>query len=60
MSRPWQGSIHLQKNVIKYGKMALDSEGWSFTINGYFNSKPRTWKLIVDIINKTIWHWGPF
>ena len=60
MSRPWQGSIHLQKNVIKYGKMALDNEGWSFTINGYFNSKPRTWKLIVDIINETIWHWGPF
>ncbi len=60
MSRPWQSSIHLQKNVIKYGKMALDSKGWSFTINGYFNSEPRTWKLIVDITNKTIWHWGPF
>lgn len=60
MSRPWQGSIHLQKNVIKYGKMTLDSNGWSFSINGYFNSEPKTWKLIVDIIDKTIWHWGPF
>ena len=61
MSRPWQNSIIMQKQVIKYGQMIRETSGvYKFIINGSLNSKDVIWKLVVNNINKTIFHWGPF
>ena len=61
MSRPWQNSIIMQKQVIKYGQMIRETSGvYKFVINGSLNNKDVIWKLVVNNINKTIFHWGPF
>jgi len=60
MARPWQNSVLMQQNVIKYGRMAMDKAGWAFTAVGSFNGDDKVWRLIVSVAKETIWHWGVF
>ncbi len=66
MDRSYQHSTLLQKQVIKYGKMIKESEGvYKFTIGGSYcigggHLHDITWKLIVNIVKKSIFHFGPF
>ncbi|MBE6135075.1 MAG: RHS repeat-associated core domain-containing protein [Erysipelotrichaceae bacterium] len=60
MARPWQNSVLMQQNVIKYGRMAKDGAGWAFTAAGSFNGHGEAWRLIVSVAEETIWHWGFF
>lgn len=60
MARPWQNSVLMQQNVIKYGRMAMDEAGLAFTAVGSFNGHDKVWRLIVSVAEETIWHWGFF
>ena len=60
MARPWQNSVLMQQNVIKYGRMAKDGAGWAFTAAGSFNGHGEAWRLIVSVAEEAIWHWGFF
>lgn len=60
MARPWQNSVLMQQNVIKYGRMAMDKAGWAFTALGSFNGHDKAWRLIVSVAKETILHWGFF
>jgi len=68
MARPYQQSLLLQKQIIKYGKMVSEGNNiYNFTIGGTFQLGwlPRithihevTWKVVVDIAGKLILHAG--
>lgn len=71
MSRSYQHSTLLQKNIIKYGRMVKESSGlYNFTIGGAYKigwvsygvgkagSHPVTWKLVLDIGKQIIFHAG--
>ena len=53
MARPWQNSIMAQRNVIKYGSMINEAGSrYKFIHEG--------WKLVVNISEELILHFGPF
>lgn len=53
MRRPWQTSTMAQRNVIKYGSMVNESGSrYKFIHKG--------WKLVVDLADEVIQHFGPF
>ena len=66
MSRNFQQSILTQKQVIKYGKMIKEGGNiYKFIANGSFsiglnNYHYGTWKLVVNIATRTIYHFGLF
>ena len=55
------------RNPVPYGGSepvaALNSvlyKGYLYEAAGYFNSSSTSWRLVLDIANNIIWHWGPF
>jgi hypothetical protein len=53
MARPWQNSIIIPRNVIKYGSMANEAGSvYKFLHGG--------WKLVVDIAKEIVLHFAPF
>lgn len=68
MARPYQQSLLLQKQIIKYGKMVSEGNNiYNFTIGGTFqigwlpqitHIHEVTWKVVVDIAGKLILHAG--
>lgn len=53
MSRPFQTSTLLQREVTKYGSMLHEGGSvYTFAEGG--------WKLVVDVVKQTIYHFGPF
>lgn len=53
MARPWQKSIIAQRNVVKYGSMVNEAGSrYKFVNEG--------WKLVVNIADELIYHFGPF
>jgi len=53
MIRPWQNSIMAQRNVIKYGSMVNEA-------GSRFKFIHEGWKLVVNIADELILHFGPF
>ena len=60
MKRPYNNSVLMQKQIIKYGKMAKDEfgNGYVFSAKGYVNGKERLWRLGVNVLEETVWHFG--
>ena len=62
MTRPYSNSTLTQKQVIKYGEMAIDeftSDGYVFSAPGKVNgSVEKEFRLVVDIVGKKVLHWG--
>lgn len=53
MRRPWKTSTMTQRNDIKYGSMVNESGSrYKFIHKG--------WKLVVDLADEVIQHFGPF
>lgn len=53
MARPFQSSTLAQTQVIKYGQMINEGNGvYRFTYSG--------WNLVVNLVDETICHFGPF
>lgn len=60
MNRPYNNSVLLQKQIIKYGKMTKDSGGFGyiFTASGAVNKTTKTWCLGVNVAKRLVWHFG--
>ena len=60
MKRKYNNSVLMQKQIIKYGKMAEDEfgNGYVFSAKGYVNGKERLWRLGVNVLEETVWHFG--
>ena len=61
VDRPYNNSILLQKEIVKYGNMSLDKFGYGyvFTIGGSLNGGEEIiWRLGVNDELKQIWHFG--
>lgn len=62
MARPYGNSTLTQKQVIKYGEMAMDkftSDGYVFSAPGTVNgSVEKEFRLVIDIVGKRVLHWG--
>ena len=58
MKRPYNNSVLLQKQIIKYGKVKKDPFGYVFTASGKLNGKTNTWRLGINTKKKLVWHFG--
>ena len=60
MKRVYNNSVLLQKQIIKYGKMTKDSEGFGyiFTASGAVNKTIKMWRLGVNVAKRLVWHFG--
>lgn len=60
MNRPYNNSVLMQKQIIKYGKMTKDSGGFGyiFTAPGAVNNTTKMWRLGVNVVKRLVWHFG--
>lgn len=60
MNRPYNNSVLMQKQIIKYGKMKKDSGGFGyiFTASGAVNGKTNMWRLGINVAKRLVWHFG--
>jgi hypothetical protein len=59
MARPFQSSVLTQQQVIKYGKMIKESTNvYKFLAPGATMNSVGDWKLVVDIFQQVIYHFG--
>ena len=49
MKRPYNNSVLIQKQVIKYGKVKKDKFGYVFSAKGSVNGKTKLWRLGINI-----------
>ena len=59
-NRVYNNSVLLQKQIIKYGKMTKDREGFGyiFTASGAVNKTIKMWRLGVNVAKRLVWHFG--
>ena len=58
MKRPYNNSVLMQKQIIKYGKMTKDSFGYVFSAKGTVNGRTALWRLGINTKKKLVWHFG--
>ncbi len=58
MKRPYNNSVLMQKQIIKYGKMTKDPFGYVFSAKGSVNGRTALWRLGISTKKNLVWHFG--